>query len=178
MRPWETMLERVATERYGRLLAFAVMLDGSLAGGEDLVQDALLATFSARARFASVEQAEAYVRRAIGSRYIDVSRRRARERGVLAIFAPPDSVELDVDLGFAPEVQTALSLLSPRERTCLLLRHVEGLSVRETSKLLRIGEGAVKRYVYDAVAAMNAALDTDSSGEEITVNIRETNRAR
>lgn len=177
MRPWEAMLQRVASERYGRLLAFAVMLDGSTSGGEDLVQDALLATFTARARFSSVEQAEAYVRRAIGSRYLDQSRRRARERSVLTRIAPSRVVELDVDLGFAPEVQAALALLSPRERTCLLLRHVEGLSVRETSKLLRVSEGAVKRYVYDAVAAMNAALDTQAGDEEIQVKIKENDRA-
>src|SRR5690606_42143689 len=67
----EPMLTRVAAERYARLLAFAVLLAGGRAAAEDLVQEGFVATFSARARFGSVDQAEAYVRRAIAPRFLD-----------------------------------------------------------------------------------------------------------
>ena len=51
---------------------------------QDLVQESLIAAFSGRARFGSVEQAEAYVRRAIASRAIDAGRRKTREARLLA----------------------------------------------------------------------------------------------
>ena len=82
-RGWEPMLEQVARERYPRLVARAMLLVPSRSDAEDLVQEALVATFTARARFESVGQAEQYVRRAIVSRFVDRVRRRDRERSAV-----------------------------------------------------------------------------------------------
>lgn len=163
MSTWEPMLERVVATRYARLVAYGMLLTGSRADAEDLVQDALVATFSGRARFTSEAGAEAYVRRAVASRYIDTGRRRTRERRALdrhAGMATLESVDLP-NVGLAPEVEAALALLSPRERACVVLRHMEDLSTRETAQLLRLSEGAVKRYLSDGVAALTAALDAE-----------------
>jgi RNA polymerase sigma factor (sigma-70 family) len=155
------MLERVAQERYPRLVAHGMLLTGTQAEAEDLVQDALVSTFAGRARFATVEQAEAYVRRAVVSRFIDQGRRRTAERRALVrVAGQPVVVAAAPSSGLAPEVERALGRLSPRERACVVLRHVEDLSVRETARLLRLSEGAVKRYVSDGVASLNAALGT------------------
>ena len=78
-RRWEDLLEQVARERYQRLVAHATLVSASPSDAQDLVQESLIAAFSGRARFGSVEQAEAYVRRAIASRAIDAGRRRTRE---------------------------------------------------------------------------------------------------
>lgn len=166
---WEPMLERVALERYPRLVAHGMLLTGSQAEAEDLVQDALVATFAGRARFVTVEQAEAYVRRAVVSRYIDHGRRRTAERRALVRVAArsDDAVDDGVPPGLAPQVEHALASLAPRERACVVLRHMEDLSVRETAQLLRLSEGAVKRYVSDGVAALNAALGTADDGAEV-----------
>lgn len=161
MARWEPMLEQVALERYPRLVAYAMLLTRSQADAEDLVQDALVATFSGRARFATVAEAEAYVRRAVASRFVSAGRRRTAERRALArtgSLAAPDAVAPRA-VGLAPEVEAALAQLSPRERACVVLRHMEDLSVRETAALLRLSEGAVKRYVSDGVARLGAALD-------------------
>ncbi len=161
MARWEPLLERVAHERYARLVAYAMLLTRSRADAEDLVQDALVATFSGRARFATIAEAEAYVRRAVASRFVDAGRRRSAERRALArtgSHAAPEAVAPPT-LGLAPEVEAALALLSPRERACVVLRHMEDLSVRDTAAVLRLSEGAVKRYVSDGVARLGAALD-------------------
>lgn len=170
MARWEPMLEGVVGERYARLVAYAMVLTGSRPDAEDLVQDALVATFSGRARFATVPEAEAYVRRAVVSRYVDAGRRRTSERRALsrvagravADVAPPSVV------GLAPEVEAALGGLSPRERACVVLRHMEDLSVRETAHLLRLSEGAVKRYTSDG-ARMLAAVLGATAGEHVPV---------
>ena len=57
-RGWEPLLEQVARERYPRLVARAMLLVPSRSDAEDLVQEALVATFTARARFESVGQAD------------------------------------------------------------------------------------------------------------------------
>lgn len=166
MRAWEPLLERMAVRRYPQLVAYAMRLTGSRPDAEDLVQEALVTTFSGRARFATEAEAEAYVRRAVASRFIDAGRRRTIERRALerhvgqtpVEHVPPPSV------GLAPEVERALALLAPRERACVVLRHMEDLSTRETAQLLRLSEGAVKRYVSDAVAALTEALVAQPAG--------------
>jgi len=159
------MLERVARERYPRLVAHAMLLVRSRTEAEDLVQEALISAFSGRARFASLAEAEQYVRRAIVSRFMDAARKRGRERAALVRHASRSVVQVadgaDVAAGGLPgEVEAALAALPPRERACVVLRHVEDLSIRDTAALLRLSEGAVKRYTSDGVAALGAALGT------------------
>ena len=81
---WESLLEQLVRERYTRLVGHAMLVCGSRHDAQDLVQEALIATFSGRARFTTVPQAEQYVRRAIVTRSIDESRRRTRERAAAA----------------------------------------------------------------------------------------------
>ena len=176
---WEPMLVRVAAERYSRLLAFAVLLAGSRAAAEDLVQEGFVASFSARARFASVEQAEAYVRRAIASRFVDLARRRTTEREHVRLVAP--LVEDVREPEFAPELRAALAELAPRERACAVLRHLEGLSTRETAQVLGLSEGAVKRYLSDALASLATRLGQleDVEGHsDVRVTVKEARRGR
>lgn len=62
---WEPVAQVLMTERYGRLLARARVLGVSADEAGDLVQEALLRTFSRRRDFADVAAAEQYVRRSI-----------------------------------------------------------------------------------------------------------------
>lgn len=110
------------------------------------------------------------MRRAVASRFVDTGRRRSTERRALARaagLATRDVVE-PPGVGLAPEVEAALALLAPRERACVVLRHMEDLSTRETAALLRLSEGAVKRYLSDGVAALTAVLDAEA-GENVRV---------
>lgn len=166
MARWEPMLEEVARERYPRLVAYGMLLTGSQADAEDLVQDALVSTFSGRARFSTGAEAEAYLRRTVASRFVDHGRRRTAERRALVKVGgqrPPAPDDVTAS-GLAPDVERALGCLSPRVRACIVLRHMDDLSVRETAALLRLSEGAVKRYVSDGVAALSLALGATSSG--------------
>ncbi|MCL3860734.1 sigma-70 family RNA polymerase sigma factor [Actinotalea sp. K2] len=166
MARWEPLLEEVVRERYPRLVAYALHLVGERAAAEDLVQEALVSTFAGRARFSSAAEAESYVRRSVASRYIDQGRRRTAEGAAWRRVGsePVRDVEPVVP-GLTSEVERALAALSPRVRACVVLRHMDDLSVRETARVLKLSEGAVKRYVSDGVAALNAALGTTSSTE-------------
>ncbi|MBT0993198.1 sigma-70 family RNA polymerase sigma factor [Cellulomonas sp. DKR-3] len=166
-RPWEQLLDQVARERYPRLVAHAALVAGSASDAPDLVQEALIATFRGRARFTTVEQAEAYVRRAIASRAVDEHRRRRRERLVAlrAAAEPTPSPEVEVP-GPGRDVLRALALLSPRERACVVLRQMEDLSVVETASVLNLSEGSVKRYTSDGLARLAEVLQARPSTDE------------
>ena len=165
MSRWQPLLEQVAHERYPRLVAYASLLAGSRAEAEDLVQDALVATFSSRARFTTLPEAEAYVRRSVASRAIDRGRRRTVERAALRVVAgrpgpPPPSPDAGI---VGEDVLAALGRLAPRERACVVLRYMDDLSLRDTARTLGLSEGAVKRYTSDGVARLNAELGTEAS---------------
>lgn len=166
---WEPMLEQVVRERYHRLVARAMLLTGSRPEAEDLVQDALVASFSGRARFDSLPAAEQYVRRAIVSRFLDGRRRRGRERDAVARLAAERPAAPTEDL--PGRLESALATLSPRQRACVVLRYLDDVPVRETAALLDLSEGAVKRYTADGVAALNTLLGTHVTQTDETVRV-------
>ena len=172
MASWQPLLEQLMAERYPRLVARAMLLTPTRADAEDLVQEVLLATFTGRARFASIAEAEAYVRRALVTRSIDGGRRRQAERRALRRLqlerspgAPSPTADLVVD------VERSLAGLPPRERACVVLRHLEDLPIRDVANLLNLSEGAVKRYTSDGVSTLNAALGTTEPRETAQVTL-------
>lgn len=172
MAGWQVALERVVRERYPRLVAYASVLAHDRAQAEDLVQEALVATYSGRARFDDDAQAEAYVRRAIASRWVDGQRRRGRETRAVArvagqVVGAAPAPELTA---IEPDLQRALAALAPRERACVVLRHLDDQSVRDTAAALGLSEGAVKRYTADGVAALAAALGVAAPAETLRVH--------
>ncbi|WP_426593844.1 RNA polymerase sigma factor [Cellulomonas sp. McL0617] len=165
---WETLLERLVRERYTRLVGHAMLVCGSRADAQDLVQEALIATFSGRARFTTLAQAEQYVRRAVVTRSIDESRRRSSERGALARLGARPVVAPEVEpRGLGADVRRALQALAPRERACVVLRQMEDMSIRDTAAALGLSEGAVKRYTADGTRRLDALLGTTTDHHEM-----------
>lgn len=177
---WEGLLQQLVEERWPRLLARATLVAPSPADAEDLVQDALVATFSSRARFTSLGQAEQYVRRAIVTRSIDKARTAASERRATDLAAAqPVPVEETTLPGLERDVVEALGRLTPRQRACVVLRHLEDLSVAQTADQLGLSQGAVKRYTSEAAATMQrllGATTTDDDRSEVLLVTREPGR--
>lgn len=161
MPKWESALDDLARTRMHHLVGYALMLTGSREHAQDLVQDALVSVYSSRVRLANRTVAEAYVRRAIASKFIDSTRtvRREKERfrslrvvTPAAVQGPDDGVALRTDMA------KALQLVPPRERACIVLRHLEQLSTRETALTLGVSEGAVKRYLADGIGRLQGLM--------------------
>jgi RNA polymerase sigma factor (sigma-70 family) len=177
---WDQALAALAAERYPRLLGRAMLLCGDRATAEDLVQEALVSALKTRRTFESLNQAEQYVRRAIASRYVDSVRSdaaaRRRERDAFVPQAVPDPAG---EVGAALDLASGLQTLPPRERACVALRYLDGLSTRETAETLSLSEGAVKRYLADGIAALNGLLGTaDSASDPVTVTVSPKGGAR
>ncbi len=180
MTRWEPMLEAVARERYPVLVARAMLLTRSRADAEDLVQDALVATFGGRARFATAAQAEQYVRRAIVTRFVDRTRKAGRERTALDRVAhEPALAAAEPDDGsLSSAVERALGMLSPRQRACVVLRHLDDASVRDTAAALGLSEGTVKRYVSEGLATLERILGASAGPAEVAPVVPVDDRGR
>lgn len=147
---WEADLDRLVTERGSALVAYAYLLAGDMASAEDLVQDALVRTYSRR-RPEEITWVEAYVRRTILHTYLDGYRARNRLAAVTPLVATPDAVDDEVAAaGDRADVARALTVLSPRERACVVLRFYDDLTLPEIGLRLGVSPGAVKRYLSDA----------------------------
>ena len=131
----------------------------------DLVQDALVKTFGRLRNGFTVSSAEAYVRRAILNGYLDGGRRRTRFRKIVHLAATPESEESPAGAsGQRLDLRDQLRKLSPRERSCVVLRYYEDLKVDDIAQWLGISPGAVKRYLSDALAKMAIAMHDREGG--------------
>jgi RNA polymerase sigma factor (sigma-70 family) len=157
---WEPILDEVMRDRAPRLLAYAALVTGNDAEAHDVLQDALVRSFSKRRQFAHVNAAEAYVRRAIPTVYLDsLRKRKSRERTLDRSFERDAAVP---DIDAQVDVQRALAILSPRERACVVLHYYDDCTVAQVAAQLGIADGTVKRYLSDAVAKLGTKLGTDS----------------
>lgn len=166
---WEHVASELVETRYSALVGFAATLTGSRSAAEDLVQDALLAAFGKRRRLENAVVAESYVRRAIATKYVDSTRRAIRDRSLAQRLASePEELAAaaDAGVGSVEGVEAALARLSPQERACVVLRHLEQYSTRETAEALGLSDGAVKRYVHDGVRKLATELSIDLHAQE------------
>jgi len=159
---WEPMLEQVMRERAVKLLAYAAMVTGNDAEAHDVLQDALVKCFSKRRTFEHVNAAEAYVRRAIPTVYIDRLRYRKTRDSADQRASAPELGESDVDTQL--DVRSALASLLPRVRTCMVLRFYDDLTVPQIAATLGLAEGTVKRYLSDGSAALARVLGMPDAG--------------
>lgn len=135
-----------------RLATYGYLLTGSQHASEDLVQDAIVKVFVRRRRIPNAAAAEAYVRTAMRSVHIDGLRRDKVWRRVA-----PGQVGREVTHDHAERIATAdalgraLATLSPQQRTAVVLRFFDDLTVAAVAAEMRLAEGTVKRYLSDSM---------------------------
>lgn len=145
-------LGALVRERGPSLVGYAYLLTGELHDAQDLVQEALVHTFSRRRSGANIQWLEAYVRQAILNVFLDGYRKHRRLRGRIHLMAdqPARFGQPDAVAACRLDVHAALAVLPARERACVVLRYYGDLSVRELAERLNLTEGTVKRYLSNA----------------------------
>ena len=141
-----------------RLLRLAYQLCHDRAGAEDLVQEALTRVYGSWLRRApSIDNREAYVRRAILNEYL--RRRRLRSASEVVTDEVPDYGVDAVDVAAREDLWHALGTLPARQRAVLVLRYYEDLPDREIAEALGCGESTVRAHAARALAALRTHLD-------------------
>ncbi|MDL5200858.1 SigE family RNA polymerase sigma factor [Streptomyces sp. ALI-76-A] len=152
--------------RSSALLKTAVLLcGGDRHAAEDLLQNALA---KAVGKWQRIDEPEAYVRRILYRQ--QVSRWRLKWRGREVVVAqPPEANAVGADAAAAAELRvvmrTALSRLTARQRTVLVLRYFEDLPEADVARLLGCSVGTVRSTTHRSLARLRslapelAALD-------------------
>jgi RNA polymerase sigma-70 factor (ECF subfamily) len=139
--------------------ALAYRLTRDAAAAEDIAQEAFLRLHRRGSRLAPDTNFGGYLRRTVVRLVIDRVRRNARRPEVpLPENRDPAAPEVSVPEGLAEAVRAHLLRMPRREAEVFTLRVVEDLSTAETADALGIGEGTVRRYLFDAVRRLREAL--------------------
>lgn len=167
---WELVVAELVAERGEALVRYATLLTGDEEEARDMVQDALTATFGRLRNGFAVEQAEAYVRRAIANRFLDRARRGQRWRRIAPLVGERESLDSGSTLtGERLDMAARLQRLTPRERACIVLRYDEDRTVEQIAAELGISAGAVKRYLSDALGKLRVMLERERERESRTL---------
>ncbi|MFC4016459.1 SigE family RNA polymerase sigma factor [Micromonospora sp. GCM10011542] len=135
-------LDTLVAERGSSLLATAILLTGSRAAGEDLLQGALERLMRHWNRVHG--DREGYLRRTLYHLAVDQWRRRRRRPEVLADVEPPGQPDATEALHLRQALVQALGTLPPRQRAVLVLRYWEQCSEAEAAEILGCSIGTVK----------------------------------
>lgn len=150
-----------------RLYWLALDLTGNHHDAEDLSQEVFIKAYRNLDGFRGDAQVSTWLRRIAVNTYLNKRRKKALSHMSLfgdttdhqesASTARPPDGEAD-DAFFRTFVAKALDVLSPRERSAFVLRHMNELPVKEVAASMDIARGTVKSLLYRATQKMQREL--------------------
>ncbi|HLT12027.1 MAG TPA: SigE family RNA polymerase sigma factor [Micromonosporaceae bacterium] len=153
-----------ASARRGELRRTAYLLCGDWYLADDLVQDALAKLYVRWRRVRAKGEVDAYVRRMLVNGFL-ASRRRAWRREITTGELPDVPGRLSADDGTRDMLLRALADLQPSQRTIVVLRYWDDLSVEQTAAALGCSTGNVKSQAARGLAHLRAALSAAVAAE-------------
>ena len=155
--------------------ALRILKDSTRA--EEVVQDAFIKVMLAAPELTSEEHAVSYLHRTIENLCIDLFRAEGRRPNLVVLDDAQSEIESNwQDAGDhsqaitaaedAAIIRQALALLSPAERTALVMWEMDGRSTSEIAAELGIKESAVRHTVSRARTSLRAVLSTLIIDEE------------
>ena len=158
----EVAFDHFVAEHRVALVRVATLLCGSVAQGEDLVQDVLIRLYP---RWGSLVDPLPYVRRCVTNEFLSWRRRWATRH----IRVVPDSVlaehlEDPWSDGPDPELWARVQQLPPQQRAAVVLRYYEGLDDDEIADALSCRPGTVRGHVSRGLATLRRGLTEVSGG--------------
>lgn len=137
----------------------ALLLTGSRAQAEDIVQDAFVRVVGRLGRVRNPDAFDGYLRRTVVNLTKNTWRRRALERR----HAEPTEAEGQTSPADQPVLERivvlrALATLPERQRIALALRYYEDLPVDEIASIMRCPSGTVRSLLSRGVAGMRTAM--------------------
>jgi RNA polymerase sigma-70 factor (sigma-E family) len=141
----------------------AYLLCGDWYLAEDLVQETFAKAYVHWRRVRSADNPDAYVRRIL----VNEARQRWRRHDAPVVradaVAEPSMGDSADEVARRAELFQALLGLPARQRATVVLRYLDGLSVRETAAALGCSEGTVKSQAADAMATLRNYLSREEA---------------
>src|SRR5215470_8925757 len=161
---------RELVERHSRsVFRLAYRMTGNEQDAEDVVQESFLRAYRQLGRFESRANFGTWLYRIVANCSVDLMRARQARHDQSRAESLDEAADLPAGDNPGPErlarsaeistrVREALAGLSPLERAAFTLRHHEGRSIDEISRMLGLGTSAAKHSVFRAVKKLRVAL--------------------
>ncbi|MFC5169217.1 MULTISPECIES: SigE family RNA polymerase sigma factor [Streptomyces] len=159
----DSALHAFVESRRTALFRSAYLLCGDRHEAEDLVQSTLVKVVLGGERHGRFDNIEAYARKTLVNTFIAGRRRFWRREQPYGELPDRAGDPADTDTGLM--VRAALARLTVKQRTVLVLRYWEDLSVEATADLLGMRENTVKSHTARGLAALRAGMAADMAEE-------------
>ncbi|MBB5869613.1 RNA polymerase sigma-70 factor (sigma-E family) [Allocatelliglobosispora scoriae] len=159
MREIASGFREYATARRSALRRTAYLMCGDWYLADDLVQDALAKLYVHWRRISAAGEVDPYVRRMLVNGYLATHRRTWR-REITTADLPDRATNTNPDDGTRDLLLQALASLQPSQRTIVVLRYWEDLSIEQTAAALGCSTGNVKSQAARGLDHLRAALDS------------------
>jgi RNA polymerase sigma-70 factor (sigma-E family) len=143
------------------LIRLLTLYCGDVEVARDITQETLVRVWANWRRVGRMDRPDLWAKRVALNLATSRFRHRSVERSRMHLLVD-HHVEVAPDLGDRMLVRHALAGLSPRQRTAILLRFLEDLSVEQTSELMGCSEGTVKKLTARALLGLRAGIGTDT----------------
>lgn len=163
----DRLLADLVHRRGPALVGYAHLLCGDHAAAQDVVQDALVRVFGRLRHGFTPDVAEAYVRRAVLTVFLDERRSSARFDRVRHVVATPDEVAASGESDERLDMRRALAGLSRQHRAAVVLRYYDDLTVPEVAARMGVAVGTAKRYLHDALRRLEDELGPLDADDEV-----------
>jgi len=132
-------------------------------GAEEIAQDAFVRVYESLASFRGEAAFSTWLYRIVTNlslNRVNQMKRRREERldGKHEDMISETALGLSEDLDVAGHIERALHELPTLQRAVVMLRHMNGLSTREVSKILHCSEGTVKTHLFRGLEKMRQKL--------------------
>ena len=156
-------LESFVLDCQQKAFSVAYRILGNVHDARDAVQEAFMKAFGSRGDFRGDAAVTTWFHRIVVNASLDLLRRRSVRRAVdempdLADDTRPGPEENAGRSEVRKIVRNAVDGLPERQRDVFLLKHFEGLSVREVGIALGLAEGTVKAHLFRAVHSLRGEL--------------------
>jgi RNA polymerase sigma-70 factor (sigma-E family) len=146
-------LEQLFRDRWVEMVRLARLLTGSMAGAEDLVQDAFVRVAGRPDGLEGVESPSAYLRAAV------VNACRSEQRHEIVVRRhQPRSPDPEMP-GYLGEFADALASLPERQRSAIVLRHHCDLGDQDIAALLGCRRSTVRSLVKRGLASLREVIE-------------------
>ena len=152
------------------LYRLAYRLTGTVADAEDLLQDVLCRLYERRGELAAIESLGPWLKRVLHHRFVDGTRRRARQR-LVSVGSSAEAERAALEATLAPiapadpgsafdltRLAAALAQLSVEHRTVLLMHDAEGYKLMEIQEITGTELGTLKSRLHRARARLRELL--------------------
>jgi RNA polymerase sigma-70 factor (ECF subfamily) len=152
-----------------RTLQIAYGITGNMADAQDAFQDGVAKAWSQLSAFRGESSFGTWMTRIVINEALNLKKKGSWMRQVS--IDEPDSPELEAPYSTlqAPDsamewthvgdrISDSMRLLSDRERTVFVLKHMHGYKLREIASMIDCAEGTVKNYLFRATQKMRDAL--------------------